>query len=646
MSKQLPLHALPLPVTTLQASLPRIELDDAPSAQRRSTTFPTSTLGIWARNQPLWASWPPRITREDAEEMGLDVQGGKITVDDVLAHWECDVLDSESPNGLVVKTSKHRLSKMKPQLLGVSESALHETLPHLDVSSSGAEESLIDLVSGRKVLMGTGDDGYGSWSTRYVGHQFGSFAGQLGDGRAISLLETVSDKGRQEIQIKGGGRTPFSRSADGLAVLRSGVREYLGCEAIAALGIPTTRSLALLTHPISTLPVMRENGPEPPSVLARVAPSFIRIGHFQAYNPGKDSVRELFFWRGEQDSMEVETQGNLEGLRRLVGWIKGDIMGMGESSVAEWVREVAKRNAEMVAAWQVYGFCHGVLNTDNISVLGLTIDYGPYAFMDIFDENHICNHSDPTGLYSYRNQPSRVLFALDKLVNALLPIVGCPSASEEFTTPPTPAEISNWTAKGQEAMKGWEEEYHAIEKRTETNLWLRRFGLIPQPTDERFIVRDFLTLLATHKLDFHTSFRKLSSFVPGSPDTFLPPSSDESAKKDFGEWFEVYARRIAKDGRDAAERKREMDGVNPRFVLRQWVLEEVIERLEDEIMSEGVVGKGKNVLAKIMEMSTNPFRPYGEDKPDSELSEEEREERRLCGLGAKEMLGFQCSCSS
>jgi uncharacterized protein YdiU (UPF0061 family) len=177
----------------------------------------------------------------------------------------------------------------------------------------------------------------------------------------------VSDAGRTEIQVKGAGRTPFARSADGLAVLRSGVREYLGCEAIAALGIPTTRSLAILTSPVI---VIRENGRELSSLVARTAPTFIRIGHFEAMNPGEAGRKshQIFFGGGWSNAHEAEADknsplgghGNLDGLRDLTMWIKDDVM-QSKGSIKDWFLDVVRRNADTVAAWQVYGFMHGVL---------------------------------------------------------------------------------------------------------------------------------------------------------------------------------------------------------------------------------------------------------------------------------------------
>jgi hypothetical protein len=245
-----PIHALPLPPRTLQNSLKALELDSTPVAQRRSTTFNPATRGLWARVYPLWSPWPLRVTKQELLEMGVDVDnGGQVSVNDVLKRWdvrpmgEIDEGEGEGDGGRWVGSSDIRM-KLEPKLLGISSATLKDNLPHLDVgdaealcavqpesTGSGeneARDSLIDIISGRKVVQ---SKDYGPWSTRYCGHQFGHWAGQLGDGRAISLLETESKEGgRQEIQLKGAGRTPFSRTADGLAVLRSGIREFLGAE--------------------------------------------------------------------------------------------------------------------------------------------------------------------------------------------------------------------------------------------------------------------------------------------------------------------------------------------------------------------------------------------------------------------------------
>ncbi|WRT66658.1 uncharacterized protein IL334_003618 [Kwoniella shivajii] len=725
-TQKVPIHRLPLPSSTLQHTLPQLALSDQPSSQRRATTFKSSIEGIWARVNPLWASWPLRLTKEEALKMGVDVdKGGQVNVEDVLRRWDPVNLEhtgiphdsEEETNGLNTFTSDHRM-KLDPILLGISTNTLRDSLPHLTVGDApticnrGASPSpdstpaalvrnaLVDILSGRKILKSEKKDQdgkeYGPWSTRYCGHQFGSWAGQLGDGRAISILETESDQGgRQELQLKGSGRTPFSRTADGLAVLRSGVREFLGCEAVAALDIPSTRALALLTTPFPDLPVIREQGPEPSSLLCRVSPSFIRIGHFQALNPSSvdQGMRQIFMggrgWLDDQSESQEE-EGNLETLRKLSLWVKDDIMGMKNSTLKEWVQEVVKKNAETVAKWQVYGWMHGVLNTDNIALTGVTIDYGPYAFMDVYDPKHICNHSDPSGLYNYKNQPSRVLFALDKLVNSLAPIIGYEAIHS--SPPPQGYAIDlskekrkEWDEKGQEVTKGFEEKYWETERQVERNGWLKRFGLKTyQQYDDREIIADYLSLLYTHRIDFHTSFRLLSTFKASRIDdvdyvasfvsdfvegttTTKPDDSIESAEQALISWLKIYSKRALIQDEQSnygdsenweIAREKEMKAVNPRFVLRQWVLEETIEKMEkaltDPYTKQGAsqpeeweidqgVREARKVLAKILDMSTRPFEPYGENPG---KGSEWEEDRRLCGLGKKEMLGFQCSCSS
>lgn len=379
--------------------------------------------------------------------------------------------------------------------------------------------------------------------------------------------------------------------------------------------------------------------------------------------------------------------GNLEGLRDLTVWIKDVIMAGRHETVKEWFQDVAKRNAETVAQWQVYGFMHGVLNTDNISILGLTIDYGPYAFMDTWDNNHICNHSDPTGLYSYRNQPDRVLFALDSLANALLPILGYEAVNG--TPPPagwgstaTTDDVHKWEAAGLEAIKGWNDKYNAIVETNSRAGWAKRFGLETlSDSDDRSVVRDYLSLLTSHSGDFGIGFRLLSFFAPTRTDEdgyvksfaarwvraacgSLPSDSISRAEEDVAAWLCTYAARVrvpaevaAWTGRAVthgtgweATRADAMRAANPRFVLRQWVLEDVIKTM-DEAVTKGDMPAARTALARVLDMTTHPFESYGEDAEGEvgacDAGDAEVVERvRLAGVGPKAMLGFQCSCSS
>ncbi|KAF8207615.1 UPF0061-domain-containing protein [Mycena galopus ATCC 62051] len=590
------------------------------------------------------------------------------------------------------------------ELLGISETGLRDCVPHLNVgdafallgspeltatereeitdgpeSAVAARKDLIDVLGGRAVLM---SDTFAPWAVRYSGHQFGSFAGQLGDGRATSILVTPHPESTElsyELQLKGAGRTPFSRSADGLAVTRSSVREYLCSEAMHALGIPTTRALALISLP--GVPVLRETV-ESACVLTRVAPSFLRIGSFQAFSPPEN----IFFFGGGQQV------AHWDALRTLGIWVAESVLKLPEAAEgkeadtqpAPWgkalVLEVARRNARMVAGWQAYGFMHGVINTDNVSLLGLTIDYGPYSFMDVFDPFHICNHTDEEGRYAYRSQPSNVLFAIRALHAALAPLIGAESALGHavpagWAAAADKEEIAAWRTRGMDELKDeLELVYQSETAKAYGELMHKRLALrIADSTDEAKLVRPLLDLMASQKLDFHGTFRALTAFRPG----ILPADgdADSTAKADLDKlverllsqapdggpkdrtqateewraWLDVYARRIERETEEWGDEIDALRGraglaANPRFVLRQWLLQEVIEVVEKDIV------RGRRVLAKVLHMACNPFEPWGGEDADADdeaqLSAEELEERRFCGLGDSRMLGFQCSCSS
>ncbi|THH07030.1 hypothetical protein EW146_g9443 [Bondarzewia mesenterica] len=566
------------------------------------------------------------------------------------------------------------------ELIGLSETGLRDCLPHLDVGDAfevlgkpalvdaddkvvdtlvnHARQELIDILGGRAALISDedADVAFAPWSLRYSGHQFGVWAGQLGDGRAVTVHATPHPSDPDiiyEVQLKGGGRTPFSRSADGLAVVRSSIREYLCAEAMHALHIPTTRSLSLILLP--SLPVLREDR-ESACIATRVAPSFLRIGSFEALNP----PAQMFFIGGGQQP------AHLDALRMLGEYVANHVLRLRREEGAAWGKElvldVARRNARMVAAWQVYGFMHGVINTDNVSILGLTIDYGPYAFMDIFDSLHICNHSDEEGRYAYKYQPAMIFFALRALLNSLAPLIGAEAelggkaVSAGWANDFEDEKIKELRARGIELVEHdlrtvFESEYadeYAARMR-------KRLGLLqPSPDDEQKLFQPLLNMLEHHRLDFHITFRRLASFRPShilapsaqpALNSFIttllnsstdPPSSTASDRiAEWDAWLRAYGARILGE-RDA------WSGVglaNPRFVLRQWVLEEVIARVERDPV------RGRRALAKVMRMACSPYNAWGAEGQEGEegLEEEVKEERRFCGVGERGMLGFQCS---
>ncbi len=307
----------------------------------------------------------------------------------------------------------------------------------------------------------------------YSGHQFGQWAGQLGDGRAILLGEMRDAQNQpQEIQLKGAGRTPYSRMGDGRAVLRSSIREFLCSEAMHGLGIPTTRALCVTG---SDAPIRREEI-ETAAVVTRVAPSFIRFGHFEhfAYNGMTEELKTLADYVIQRFYPDCKEAKN---------------------PYAALLQAVSERTAKMIAQWQAVGFCHGVMNTDNMSILGLTMDYGPFQFLDAFDPNHICNHSDDRGRYAYNKQPNIAYWNLFCLGQALLPLISPDGEPDEAVAALEPYKTL------------FPQELHAR--------MLAKLGLPESPATEasKALIEGILKLLAAGKVDYTIFWRRLSHAV-------------------------------------------------------------------------------------------------------------------------------------
>ena len=365
----------------------------------------------------------------------------------------------------------------------------------------------------------------------YSGHQFGVWAGQLGDGRAILLGGIETPAGIQELQLKGAGRTPYSRMGDGRAVLRSSIREYLCSEAMQGLGIPTTRALMVTGSP---QPVRREEV-ETASVVTRVAPSFVRFGHFEHFSARGQhgELREL------ADYVIDTFYPACRGLERLAG-----------NPYAALLEQVSERTAAMVAQWQAVGFCHGVMNTDNMSILGLTIDYGPFQFLDAFVPNHVCNHSDETGRYAYNRQPNVAYWNLFCLGQALLPLIG-----------------------DQEVALAALESYKAVFPRELEQRMRDKLGLEGEQPGDRDLVEGILKLLAADRVDYPVFWRRLSRCVAGGDagevrDLFLD-------RPGFDGWFAQYEARLPHDRATAGGR---MLSTNPKYVLRNHLCELAIRQ--------------------------------------------------------------------
>ena len=366
----------------------------------------------------------------------------------------------------------------------------------------------------------------------YSGHQFGVWAGQLGDGRAILLGEAETASGPQEFQLKGSGKTPYSRMGDGRAVLRSSIREFLGSEAMHGLGIPTTRAL-LVTG--ADAPVRREEI-ETAAVVTRVAPSFIRFGHFEHF-AARNQHAEL---TRLADYVIDRFYPSCRGTEKLAG-----------NAYAAFLERVSERTASMVAQWQAVGFCHGVMNTDNMSILGLTIDYGPFQFLDAFDPGHICNHSDEQGRYAFNRQPNVAYWNLFCLGQALLPLIG-----------------------DQELALAALESYKSVFPRELEDRMSAKLGLgEPQPGD-RELIEGILQLLAADRVDYTIFWRRLSRYVAGeSPELVRDLFLNREA---FDGWLEKYAGRLGQEHRTLAGDR--MLATNPKYVLRNHLGELAIRQ--------------------------------------------------------------------
>jgi serine/tyrosine/threonine adenylyltransferase len=392
--------------------------------------------------------------------------------------------------------------------------------------------------------------GMDPFASNYGGHQFGHWAGQLGDGRAISLGETVNAAGeRWELQLKGAGPTPYSRSADGRAVLRSSIREFLCSEAMHHLGVPTTRALSLVATGDDVVRDMFYDGhpkPEPGAVVCRVAPSFLRFGHFEL--PSSRSEVEL--------------------LRQLVDVaIRRDfphLSGSGEALYADWFAEICTRTARLMAEWMRVGFVHGVMNTDNLSILGLTIDYGPYGWIDAYDPDWTPNTTDAGGRrYRFGWQPAIARWNLIRLAQALSPL---------FT--------------GAEALQAGIDGFGIAYTAADRNNTARKLGLAECREEDVELIRDLHALMHEAEVDMTLWFRALADVDPAAPtlspleDSFYDPAKRDAHRPQFDAWLQRYAARLGDDPLSAADCRARMHAANPKYVMRNYLAQQVIDRAE------------------------------------------------------------------
>lgn len=451
----------------------------------------------------------------------------------------------------------------KPTLLHYADD-LAETLGFSKEEMSS--EAFLNLVSGKEVYPETQP-----YAMAYAGHQFGNWAGQLGDGRAINLFEMLSQNQRWTLQLKGAGETPYSRTADGLAVLRSSVREHLCSEAMYYLGVPTTRSLSLVTTGDSVLRDILYNGNpayEPGAVVCRVAPTFIRFGNFQLFAARKDIT-------------------NLKVLADYtINYFYPEIQSEGKEKYLQFYQEIVNRTVAMVLHWQRVGFVHGVMNTDNMSILGLTIDYGPYGWLEDYDPDWTPNTTDAEGRrYRFRNQPDIALWNLVQLGNALYPLIEDIASMEQVLNSYSQQFDSQFPIIQQQKL-GLEAEYESAFQDELTTL------LTASETDMTIFYRNLANVVKTDTPDEALTKVTFAFYQPDKIVTTLQTS--------WLNWFELYLTKLKEETLPDAERKAAMNLVNPKYVLRNYMAQLAIEAAE------------KGDVSLISELYTVLKKPYDE----------------------------------
>jgi uncharacterized protein YdiU (UPF0061 family) len=457
----------------------------------------------------------------------------QLPADPNLENTRREVLEAVYSFVRPIKTSN-------PTLLHVSDEMQHT----LDFSNEDIQSrEFLEFVTGNSVLKNSKP-----FAMCYAGHQFGNWAGQLGDGRAINLGE-IKD---WAVQLKGSGPTPYSRTADGLAVLRSSVREYLCSEAMHHLGVPSTRALSLsLTGDKVLRDVMYNGNPahEKGAIVSRVAKSFLRFGNF-----------EIFSSRNDLKNLKILTDYTIKSHFSHLGRPSKEVY-------LQFFQEVTNKTLEMIIHWQRVGFVHGVMNTDNMSILGLTIDYGPYGWLEGFDFEWTPNTTDKQHKrYRYGNQPTIGLWNLYQLANALYPLIEEAAPLEKILE----GYKSNFEKKSQDMMRA-------------------KLGLTSAEETDIDIIQSLENNLQATETDMTIFFRLLSSFKKEQPekgveliqDAFYTPDTIKgNVLNNWKQWFANYAKRLEDETTSAEERQQQMNKINPKYVLRNYMAQLAIDKVD------------------------------------------------------------------
>lgn len=416
------------------------------------------------------------------------------------------------------------------------------------------KQKLLDIFNGSSSM-----ENLKPLSMAYSGHQFGQYVEQLGDGRGLLLGSIDSSGGLVDIHLKGAGKTPYSRFGDGRAVLRSVIREYLCGEAMHALSIPTSRALMIIG---SDEMVIREKS-ETAAMLARTARTHVRFGNF-----------EYFHYNNKPEHVKVLADFCIDQYPAYFSKTK--------NKYEEFFRSVVEQTACMIAQWQASGFSHGVMNTDNMSILGETFDYGPYGFMEDYLPTYVCNHSDHQGRYAFNNQPYIGLWNCSALGHALSSLISEESQSEILQT------------------------YESIYQNTLATLYRKKLGLEQEVAEDANLIQGLLDIMESEKLDYTNTFRNLPQALD---DQKTPELNSEIAKS----WIHSFQQRHNKESFSSSDKLALMNHTNPKFILRNYMAQQVIEAAEESDYSK---------LETLIKIITNPFEEHEDFRSFAEKSPE------------------------
>lgn len=485
-----------------------------------------------------------------------------------------DTFNKELPADPIVKNSIRQVSNACFSFVNPKKtknpSIVHSSIEVQELlgidKKAASSQSFTDIFTGNKILENTKP-----YAMCYGGHQFGNWAGQLGDGRAINLAEIEHDKQSWAIQLKGAGETPYSRTADGLAVLRSSVREYLCSEAMFYLGIPTTRALSLALTGDKVLRDILYDGNqayEKGAVVCRVASTFLRFGSF-----------EIFAARNEIDTLKTLVDYTIKQFYPKLG-------SPSKSVYLQFFKEVASKTLDMIIHWQRVGFVHGVMNTDNLSIVGLTIDYGPYGWLEDYDHNWTPNTTDlQHKRYRFGNQPNIGLWNLLQLANALYPLIEETNALESIL-----------------------DEYKTEYDQKKRQMMRSKLGLLVKEQLDEQLIEALEDLLHQSETDMTIFYRKLADLNKNdSPETALqkitysfykPLEIVDIIQEKWISWLTSYLNRILKETLTDSDRKTAMNATNPKYVLRNYMAQLAIEEAD----------KGNyNLIDELYQLLKNPY---------------------------------------